>query len=107
LRRITPVILFIMAEETYDEERRRNLEALLLALAARIQELSAQGGLLARAGELIKLIGDVRSELFHYEVRATYDTPDVAESRRIVSEAQDAAWEPKEWQADDEDGPPW
>jgi hypothetical protein len=99
-----------MAEETYDEGRRRNLEALLLALAARIQELSAQGGLLSRAGELIKLIGDVRSELFHYEVRATYDTPDVAESRRIVSEAQssaDTAWEPSEWQAEDEDGPPW
>jgi len=25
--------------------------------------------------------------LFHYEVRSTYDTPDVAESRRIVEEA--------------------
>jgi hypothetical protein len=98
-----------MSEETYDDERRRKLEALLLALAARIQELDGQGALLSRAGELIKLIGDVRSELFHYEVRATYDTPDVAESRRIVSEAQssEAAWEPKEWQKDDEDGPPW
>jgi hypothetical protein len=99
-----------MAEETYDEGRRRNLEALLLALAARIQELDGQGALLARASELIKLIGDVRSELFHYEVRATYDTPDVAENRRIVSEAQssaDATWEQSEWQPEDEDGPTW
>jgi hypothetical protein len=99
-----------MAEETYDEGRRRNLEALLRALATRIQELDGQGALLARAGELIKLIGDVRSELFHYEVRATYDTPDVAENRRIVSEAQssaEATWEQSEWQPEDEDGPPW
>jgi hypothetical protein len=99
-----------MAEETYDEGRRRNLEALLLALAARIQELDREGALLARAGELIKLIGDVRSELFHYEVRATYDTPEIAESRRIVSEAQsstESAFEPSEWPGDEEDGPPW
>jgi hypothetical protein len=33
-------------------------------------------------------MGDARSELFHYEVRSTYDTPEVAESRRIVEEAQ-------------------
>jgi len=109
-RRRVAVILFDMAEETYGEGRRRNLEALLLALAARIQELDRDGALLARAGELIKLIGDVRSELFHYEVRATYDTPEIAESRRIVSEAQsstESAFEPSEWPGDEEDGPPW
>ena len=33
-------------------------------------------------------MGDARSELFHYEVRCTYDTPEVADSRRIVDEAQ-------------------
>ena len=33
-------------------------------------------------------MGDARSELFHYEVRCTYDTPEVAESRRIVDEAR-------------------
>jgi hypothetical protein len=32
-------------------------------------------------------LGNARSELFHYEVRSTYDTPEVAESRRIVDEA--------------------
>jgi hypothetical protein len=33
-------------------------------------------------------MGDARTELFHYEVRSTYDTPEVADSRRIVEDAQ-------------------
>ncbi|MBA2457362.1 MAG: hypothetical protein H0V43_00215 [Gemmatimonadales bacterium] len=33
-------------------------------------------------------MGDARTELFHYEVRSTYDTPEVADNRRIVEEAQ-------------------
>ena len=44
--------------------------------------------LLAAGPDLLKLMGDVRSELFQYEVRHTYDSPDIAESRRIVREAQ-------------------
>ena len=48
-------------------------DALLRALAARITEADARGELLKHASELTRLIGDVRSELFHYEVRATYD----------------------------------
>ena len=76
-------------EQTYDDGRARNLEALLRALAERIRELDGAGTmLLDEAGELMRLIGDVRSELFHYEVRVTYDTPEIAESRRIVREAQ-------------------
>jgi hypothetical protein len=92
-------------EQTYDARRARNLEALLRALARRIQELDQNGRLLAEAAELMKLTGDVRSELFHYEVRITYDTPEVAENRRIVSEAKnekDAQWEKKEWTPDEE-----
>ena len=92
------------------EERARNLEALLRALAGRIQELDREGRLLAQAGELMKLIGDIRSELFHYEVRATYDTPEVADNRRIVSEAkneQDTKWEKSEWKPDEEDEREW
>jgi hypothetical protein len=98
-------------EQTYDEGRARNLEALLVALAERITELSARGELLRYAGELNKLIGDIRSELFHYEVRITYDTPEVAESRRIVREAldtQDSTWQKTEWtpeSPDEEDDP--
>lgn len=96
-------------EQTYDEGRARNLEALLRALAERIQELDGQGRLLKEAGELMKLIGDVRSELFHYEVRVTYDTPEVAENRRIVSDAknQDEEWEKSEWKPETEEDKEW
>src|SRR4051795_7253776 len=91
-------------EQTYDEGRSRNLEALLRALASRIQELDAEGRLLAQAGELMRLIGDVRSELFHYEVRITYDTPEIAEHRRIVGEAEkpdESKWQTNEWKPDE------
>lgn len=97
-------------EQTYDEGRARNLEALLRALAARILELDREGRLLDQAGELMKLTGDIRSELFHYEVRATYDTPEIADSRRIVSESKnepDSTWEKKEWTADEDEEPEW
>jgi hypothetical protein len=97
-------------EQTYDEGRARNLEALLRALAERILELDRQGRLLDEAGELMKLTGDVRSELFHYEVRATYDTPEVADNRRIVSESKDqkeSTWEKNEWTVDEEEDPEW
>jgi hypothetical protein len=99
-----------MSEQTYDDGRARNLEAMLVALAARIRELEARGELLGRAGELMKLIGDVRSELFHYEVRATYDTPEVAENRRIVEDAKQRSeipWENNEWSPNEDDEPTW
>jgi hypothetical protein len=95
-------------EETYDEGRARNLEALLRALAERIRELDARGQLLDQAGDLMRLIGDVRSELFHYEVRITYDTPEIAESRRIVREAQqdtEAKWQTSEWRPEEDESP--
>jgi hypothetical protein len=97
-------------EQTYDDGRARNLEALLRTLAERIRELDGQGRLLEQAGELMKLIGDVRSELFHYEVRITYDTPEVAENRRIVREAQepdDDKWQKNEWTPDEDESPEW
>jgi len=99
-------------EQTYDEARARNLEALLRALAARILELDAQGSLLKQAGELMRLIGDVKSELFHYEVRATYDTPEIAESRRIVRDAQEtntdkSKWDRTEWTPDEDEDQEW
>lgn len=99
-----------MSDQTYDDGRARNLEALLRALAGRILELDSREELLRHAGELMRLIGDVRSELFHYEVRATYDTPEIAESRRIVAEAQDkleSKWENSEWNPDEESDPEW
>jgi hypothetical protein len=48
-------------------------------------------------------MGDARTELFHYEVRSTYDTPEVAESRRIVDEARRTDFAPDE----PEDDEPW
>ena len=97
-------------EQTYDEGRARNLEALLRALAERIQKLDGEGRLLEQAGELMRLIGDVRSELFHYEVRITYNTPEIAEGRRIVREAQDtdeSKWQTSEWTPDEDESPEW
>lgn len=99
-----------MSDQTYDDGRSRNLQALLKALAVRILELDAEGRLLDHAGELMRLIGDVRSELFHYEVRATYDTPEVAENRRIVSDAKqsdETTWEKTDWIPDDDRDPEW
>jgi hypothetical protein len=97
-------------EQTYNEDRARNLEALLRALAHRITDLDGQGRLLEQAGELMRLIGDVRSELFHYEVRVTYDTPEVADNRRIVREAQQdetEQWQTGEWTPDEDESPEW
>ena len=96
-------------EETYGEGRARNLEALLRALAERILELDKEGRLLKEAAELMKLTGDIRSELFHYEVRITYDTPEVAENRRIVSDAKDTdkTWDKTEWTPDEDEEKDW
>jgi hypothetical protein len=79
-----------MSDEVYGPERAQRLVALFRALAERIRELDRTGRLLDAAPELQKLLGNARSELFHYEVRSTYDTPEVAESRRIVEEAMGA-----------------
>ncbi len=78
-----------MTEPTYGEGRARRLVELLRGLAARIEELKSADALLAAGPELLRLMGDARSELFYYEVRSTYDTPEVAESRRIVDEARE------------------
>jgi hypothetical protein len=75
-------------DQVYGPERAERLVALLRALVVRIQDLDQQGRLLEAAPELQRLLGDARSELFHYEVRLTYDTPEIAESRRIVEDAE-------------------
>jgi len=100
-----------MQEPVYDDARARRLAELLRTLAARIREFEDDEMLLAAGPELMRLMGDARSELFHYEVRCTYDTPEVAESRRIVEEAQRRS---DEWGVggtgspnDPEDEEPW
>lgn len=77
-----------MAEPVYEHERPARLVELLRALAQRIRKLEREEDLLAAGPELLKMMGDARAELFRYEVRITYDTPEVAESRRIVEQAK-------------------
>jgi hypothetical protein len=76
-----------MPDETYGRERAERLVELLRGLAVRILELD-DAALLAAGPELLKRMGDIRSELFHYEVRSTYDTPEAAERRRMIDEAR-------------------
>lgn len=75
-------------DQVYGARRAERLIELLRALASRIETLDRAGHLLDAAPELQRMLGDVRSELFHYEVRRTYDTPELAERRRIVEEAR-------------------
>jgi len=75
-------------DEIYGKDRADRLEELLRELAERIAALDSAGGLLGAVPELIRRLGELRSELFHYEVRRTYDTPETAENRRIVDEAK-------------------
>lgn len=91
-------------EETYGDDRVRALRALLRELAERIQALDRAGRLLEEAPELMRLLGEARSELFAWEVRSTYDTPEVAENRRIVDEASAP---PDFLTPDPEDDEPW
>lgn len=89
-------------DQVYGDEREQALRARLLELAERIRVLEGEGRLLERVPELLRRLGDVRSELFHYEVRVTYDTPEVAEHRRIVERAAQG------WTLDEGDGEsPW
>ena len=75
-------------EEIYGEARVEGLRRMLRALAERILELDRSDRVLQHVPELLRRLGDLRSELFHYEVRSTYDTPEIAEHRRLVEEAK-------------------
>jgi hypothetical protein len=92
-----------MSENVYGPERAERLVELLRQFAERVRALD-DAALLAAGPELLKRIGDIRSELFHYEVRRTYDTPEVAEHRRIVDEARGGM---DFTDTTDEDDAPW
>jgi PAS domain-containing protein len=91
-------------DEIYGEARAERLQALLRSIAERIETLDREGALLQHAPELLRLFGEARSELFHYEVRVTYDSPEVAEHRRLIEEATEP---PDFLTPDDEDDEPW
>jgi hypothetical protein len=90
-----------VSDETYDPARIPELLELLRALARRITALDTEGRLLEDTPALLKELGDVRSELFAYEVRTTFDSPEAAEHRRIVEEA--SGWTPADDDPDEED----
>lgn len=75
-------------DEIYGSKRMERLQELLRSLASWIQELDRQDTLLGNVPELQRRLGDLRSELFHYEVRSTYDSPEIAAHRRLVEEAE-------------------
>jgi len=95
----------VTPDETYDPKRVEKLVEMLRALAQRIMALDAEGRLLGDSSALLRELGDIRSELFHYEVRLTFDSPEVAEHRRIVEEAEG------DWSPESDNGPeeeePW
>lgn len=91
-------------DEVYDEGRIEELRKMLRVLAERILDLDRSGRLLQQVPELLRRMGDLRSELFHYEVRSTYDTPEIAEHRRLVDEARE---QHDILSPDPEDDEPW
>lgn len=93
-----------MPDETYDPARINLLLGMLRGLASRIQQLDAEGRLLNEVPALLRELGEIRRELFQYEVRSTFDTPEIAENRRIVDQARDA-WEPGDEPEGDEEEP--
>ncbi len=77
--------------EQFDSQRLRKG---LLELARLIRTLDQEGRLLDATPQLLKLLGDLRSQLFEYEVRSTRrllpqqePPPEVLEAERIVREA--------------------
>lgn len=77
--------------EQFDIERLRKG---LLELAGLIQRLDQESRLLEATPQMLKLLGDLRSQLFEYEVRCTRRLlpkqalpPEVLEAQRIVREA--------------------
>lgn len=95
-----------MPDDTYDPRRVEQLLAMLRALAERITRLDAAGRLLEEVPTLLRELGEVRAELFRYEVRVTFDTPETAEHRRIVNEALEWSPDPQDADPEEEDGWP-
>ncbi len=92
-------------DDVYDPRRAEKLVEMLRALALRILDLDREGGLLGESSALLRAMGDIRSELFHYEVRQTFDSPEVAEHRRMVDDAA-RGWSP-ESEREDSGEEPW
>lgn len=90
-----------MADESYDPARADKLAQMLRELARRILTLDAEGRLLGEPSSLLRTLGDIRTELFRYEVRKTFDAPEITDHRRIVDEAT-LGWTPDQDDPDEE-----
>ncbi len=82
-----------MAKER-DHVNPDKLRRSLLDFADLIRKLDEEGGLVDSAPRLLKIMGDLRSVLFEYEVRSTgrllpksKEPPEVLEAQRIVEDA--------------------
>lgn len=103
-----------MADER-DKVDPEKLRKDLLRLASLIQRLDKEGRLLEGAPRLLKLMGDLRSQIFDYEVRSTGRLlpksevpPEVLEAERIVQDAIQRQTEAEEewdgtWASEDEE----
>ena len=96
------------------EQLRRNV----LRLAQLIRKLDEEGRLLEASPRLIRYMGNLRAQLFEYEVRHTGrllprpDVPEVLEAKRIIEEAarrmedseqlSDRPWSPEANEEEDE-----
>jgi hypothetical protein len=89
-------------DEIYDPRAADKLLDQLRELAQRIIVLDAEGRLLEETSNLLQALGDLRRELFRYEVRQTFDTPELAEHRRLVEEAS-AGWTPSDDATEEEE----
>ena len=96
-----------MHDPTSDAETAARAVVPLRRPSARAAALGGDGCPLVAGPGAPKMMGDARSELFHYEVRVTYDTPEVAESRRIVEQARQQSEALTFEDADDQEDEPW
>lgn len=97
----------------FDDITPEELRADLRRFAQLILRLEADGHLLDATPRLLKVLGDLRSKIFAYEVRATGDllardeeSAELREAQRIIEEAMRRAREAqsewnKPWQPDD------
>lgn len=100
---------------THDDISPERLRADLVHFAGLLLRLEEEGRLLEGTPRIIRMMGDLRSKLFAYEVRGTGrlapDDPDPAEVReslRIVEEAARRAREAREeWSRPPEDIGDW
>ncbi len=70
-------------DQEFEDAAARELRSELRRLADTILDLEARGRLLSDTPRLLKLLGDVRSHVFAWEVRLARPRPDLAPPQRV------------------------